>query len=126
MPCADAVAWGSTSVRNQKRHHHDHQHLQRAHTTNDQQAAYAYSGAFSGAYPLKPKLDLFNSNFYIVVTPPIFYKTYQTASWRQRPLPAEMVQYAAIDAQVLMPLRAAIEEARNSRAWGYAWEKPIL
>ena len=53
-------------------------------------------------------------------------KTYQTANWRRRPMSAEMLQYAATDAQVLLPLQAAIEEAMNSRAWGYAWEKLIL
>ena len=52
--------------------------------------------------------------------------TYQTADWRQRPLPAEMLEYAAIDAQVLLPLQAAIEDAMKSRAWGYDWEKSIL
>ena len=36
-------------------------------------------------------------------------KTYQTADWRQRPMPEEMLQYAAIDAQVLLPLHTAIE-----------------
>ena len=35
-------------------------------------------------------------------------KTYQTANWRQRPMPEEMLQYAAIDAQVLLPLHTAI------------------
>ena len=53
-------------------------------------------------------------------------KTYQTANWRQRPLPAEMLKYAAIDAQVLLPLQAAIDDAINTRAWGYDWEKSIL
>ena len=53
-------------------------------------------------------------------------KTHQTVSWCQRPLPAEMLQYAAIVAQVLLPLQAAIEDAMNSRAWGYDWEKSIL
>ena len=52
--------------------------------------------------------------------------TYQTADWRQRPLPAEMLEYAAIDAQVLLPLQASIEDAMKSRAWGYDWEKSIL
>ena len=52
--------------------------------------------------------------------------TYQTADWRQRPLPAEMLEYAAIDAQVLLPLQAAIEDAMKSRACGYDWEKSIL
>ena len=35
-------------------------------------------------------------------------KTYQTANWRQRPMPEGMLQYAAIDAQVLLPLHTAI------------------
>ena len=52
--------------------------------------------------------------------------TLQTANWRQRPLSAEMLQYAAIDAQVLLPLQAGIEDAMHSRAWGYDWEKSIL
>ena len=52
-------------------------------------------------------------------------KTYQTANWRQRPLPAEMLKYAAIDAQVLLPLQAAIDDAINA-TWGYDWEKSIL
>ena len=39
-------------------------------------------------------------------------KTYQTANWRQRPMPEEMLQYAATDAQVLLPLHAAIETWR--------------
>ena len=51
--------------------------------------------------------------------------TYQTRDWRQRPLPADMLEYAAIEAQVLLPLQAAIEDAMN-RAWGYDWEKSIL
>ena len=43
-------------------------------------------------------------------------KTYQTANWRQRPIPEEMLQYAAVDAQVLLPLHTAIEESRfNTR-----------
>ena len=41
-------------------------------------------------------------------------------------MPEEMLQYAAIDAQVLLPLQAAIEEEMNSRAWGYAWEDRFL
>ena len=40
-------------------------------------------------------------------------------------MPEEMLQYAAIDAQVLLPLQAAIEEEMN-RAWGYAWKEQIL
>ena len=39
-------------------------------------------------------------------------KTYQTANWRQRPMPEEMLQYAATDAQVLLPLHTAIETSR--------------
>ena len=53
-------------------------------------------------------------------------ETHQTVNWRRRPMSAEMLQYAATDAQVLLPLQAAIEEAMNTRAWGYAWEKLIL
>ena len=49
-------------------------------------------------------------------------KTYQTANWRQRPMPAEMLQYAATDAQVLLPLQAVMTEAMIARAWGCAWE----
>ena len=52
--------------------------------------------------------------------------TRQTTSWCQRPLPAEMLQYAAIDAQVLLPLQAAIGDAMNARAQSYDWEKSIL
>ena len=52
--------------------------------------------------------------------------TYQTADWRQRPLPAEMLEYAAIDAQILLPLQAAIEDAMKSRACGHHWEKSFL
>ena len=48
------------------------------------------------------------------------------ADWSQRPLPEEMLQCAAIDAQVLPQLQAAIQETMNSRAWGYAWEGLIL
>ncbi|MDA8582823.1 hypothetical protein N9L68_01295 [bacterium] len=49
-------------------------------------------------------------------------KTYQAANKGQRPMPAEMIQYAATDAKVLLPLQATIEKAVNSRAWGYAWD----
>ena len=52
--------------------------------------------------------------------------TYQTADWRQRPLPAEMLQYAAIDAQVLLPLQAVIEDVMKSLAFGHEWEKLIF
>ena len=48
------------------------------------------------------------------------------ADWSQRPLPEEMLQCAAIDAQVLPQLQAAIQETMSSRAWGYAWEGLIL
>ena len=51
--------------------------------------------------------------------------TYQSASWRQRPMPEEMLQYAAIQVQVLLPLESAIEGEMN-RARGYAWEEQIL
>ena len=30
------------------------------------------------------------------------------ANWRQRPMPEEMLQYAAIDVQVLLPVHTAI------------------
>ena len=43
-------------------------------------------------------------------------KTYQTANWRQRPMPEEMLQYAAINAQVLLPLQTAIEQQIYSGA----------
>ena len=49
-----------------------------------------------------------------------------SADWSQRPLPEQMLQCAAIDAQVLPQLQAAIQETTNSRAWGYAWEGLIL
>jgi len=49
-----------------------------------------------------------------------------SADWSQRPLPEQMLQCAAIDAQVLPQLQAAIQETMNSRAWGYAWEGLIL
>ena len=51
--------------------------------------------------------------------------TFQTANWRQRPMPEEMLQYAAIQVQVLLPLESAIEGEMN-RARGYAWEEQIL
>ena len=51
--------------------------------------------------------------------------TFQTANWRQRPMPEEMLQYAAIEVQVLLPLESAIEGEMN-RARGYAWEEQIL
>ena len=35
---------------------------------------------------------------------------------------AEMLQYAATDAQVLLPLQAVMTEAMLARAWGCAWE----
>ena len=35
--------------------------------------------------------------------------TFQMANWRQRPMPEEMLQYAAIEVQVLLPLHTAIE-----------------
>ena len=37
-----------------------------------------------------------------------------------------MLQYAAFDSQVDLPLQATNEESMESRAWGYAWEKQIL
>ena len=53
--------------------------------------------------------------------------TYQSASWRQRPMPEEMLQHAAIQVQVLLPLESAIEgEMNRARARGYAWEEQIL
>ena len=52
-------------------------------------------------------------------------ETYQMANWRQRPMPEEMLQYAAIEVQVLLPLESAIEGEMN-RARGYAWEEQIL
>ena len=51
--------------------------------------------------------------------------TFQTANWHQRPMPEEMLQYAAIEVQVLLPLESAIEREMN-RARGYAWEEQIL
>ena len=51
--------------------------------------------------------------------------TFQTANWRQRPMPTEMLHYAAIEVQVLLPLESAIEREMN-RARGYAWVKQIL
>ena len=51
--------------------------------------------------------------------------TLQTANWLQRPMPKEMLHYAAIEVQVLLPLESAIEREMN-RARGYAWEKQIL
>ena len=51
--------------------------------------------------------------------------TFQTANWRQRPMPKEMLHYAAIEVQVLLPLESAIEGEMN-RARGYAWEEKIL
>ena len=36
-------------------------------------------------------------------------ETYQMANWQQRPMPEEMLQYAAIEVQVLLPLESAIE-----------------
>ena len=44
----------------------------------------------------------------------------------QRPIPAEMLQHAATDAQVLLPLQAAIQDAMNSRACPNAWEKVVF
>ena len=35
--------------------------------------------------------------------------TFQIANWRQRPMPEEMLQYAAIEVQVLIHLESAIE-----------------
>ena len=40
-------------------------------------------------------------------------------------MPKEMLDYAAIEVQVLLPLESAIEREMN-RARGYAWEKQIL
>ena len=51
--------------------------------------------------------------------------TFQTANWYQRPMPKEMLDYAAIEVQLLLPLESAIEREMN-RARGYAWEKQIL
>ena len=45
-------------------------------------------------------------------------KTHKTANWRQRPMPAEMLEYAAMGAQVLLPLCAAIEMVMSSSVWG--------
>ena len=42
--------------------------------------------------------------------------TYQHANWRQRPMPAEMLQYAAMEAQVLLPLQFAPEVAMDKVA----------
>ena len=85
-----------------------------------------------------------HSNFSIVVNPPIFDtamwedgqpslqtlcrqhldyeldKTHKTANWRQMPMPAEMLEYAAIGAQVLLALCAAIEMVMSSCVWGNA------
>ena len=99
----------------------------------DERACKVFHGHFND-------LSWLQSNFDVVVNPPIFDtaanaqeldgmwedgqpslqtlcrqylsyeldKTYQTANWRQRPMPEEMLQYAAIDAQVLLPLHTAI------------------
>ena len=55
-------------------------------------------------------------------------KTYLTANWRQRPMPAEeMLQYAAINAQVFLPLQTAIEQQMNSRAWTFNdWQEGFI
>ena len=42
--------------------------------------------------------------------------TVQMANWRQRPMPEEMLQYAAIEVQVLLPLESAIHLSRNGQA----------
>ena len=39
--------------------------------------------------------------------------TFQMADWRQRAMPEEMLQYAAIEVQVLLPLHTAIETWRS-------------
>ena len=49
-----------------------------------------------------------------------FYETHKASNWRQRPMPAEMLEYAAIGAQVLLPLCAAIEMVMSSSVWGNA------
>jgi len=41
---------------------------------------------------------------------------YHTADWRQRPLPDDLLDYAAIDAQVLLPLKGVCE-SRASSSW---------
>ena len=45
---------------------------------------------------------------------------YRTANWRQRPMQQEMHQYAAIAAQVLLPLQDAMQDAMECRARSYA------
>jgi len=106
------------------------------------------------------KLSWLESNFDVVVNPPIFDtaanaheeldgmwedgqpslqtlcgqyldyvldKTYQTADWRQRPMPEEMLQYAATNAQVLLPLQTAIEQQTYSRARTFNdWQEGFL
>ena len=44
---------------------------------------------------------------------------YQNADWRQRPMPAEMLQYAATEAAVLLPLQFALEAAADMDAMGF-------
>ena len=45
--------------------------------------------------------------------------THQNASWRQRPMPAEMLQYAAMEAGALLPLQVALEVATNKVAMDF-------
>ena len=35
---------------------------------------------------------------------------YQNANWRQRPMPAEMLQYAAMEAAALLPLQFRLQD----------------
>ena len=42
--------------------------------------------------------------------------THQNASWRQRPMPAEMLQYAAMEAGALLPLQFPLEVATDNVA----------
>ena len=106
----------------------------------DERVCKVFHGHFNG-------LTWLCSNFSIVVNPPIcdtaangmwedgppslqtlcrqylYYeldKKHQTANWRQRPMLSEMLEYAAIDAQVLLPIWAAIEMVMNSSVWGNA------
>ena len=49
-----------------------------------------------------------------------FDETHKTARWRQRTMPADMLEHAAISAQVLLPLCAAIETVMRSSVCGNA------
>ena len=44
---------------------------------------------------------------------------YQNANWRQRPMPAEMLQHAAMEVAVLLPLHFALEVAGDMDAMGF-------